>query len=46
MKCALCDKTISEEYSPFCSKRCANIDLYKWLNEDYTIPPEESIFGE
>ena len=25
-------------YEPFCSRRCANIDLGNWLNEAYVIP--------
>jgi len=37
-KCALCDKLVVEACSPFCSKRCANIDLGRWLNGQYAIP--------
>ena len=30
-------------YSPFCSKRCADVDLQRWLSGAYVIPgaPEE-----
>ena len=28
-------------YHPFCSKRCADIDLGRWFNGDYTIPAVE-----
>jgi len=37
-KCAICDKPQDQKYRPFCSKRCADIDLGRWLNESYTIP--------
>jgi uncharacterized protein len=30
-----------QQYRPFCSKRCAHLDLAKWLNEDYSIPVRE-----
>ena len=42
MKCTICKKEITEEkYKPFCSKRCADIDLGNWLNEKYTFATEE-----
>lgn len=38
-KCAQCGKNpVSAKYRPFCSKRCADVDLNKWLNEGYSIP--------
>jgi len=40
-KCPLCGKARAHEYRPFCSKRCADLDLGKWFNEDYRIPAEE-----
>jgi len=40
-KCPICAKLAVQQYRPFCSKRCADIDLGKWLNEDYRIPAEE-----
>jgi endogenous inhibitor of DNA gyrase (YacG/DUF329 family) len=36
--CAYCGKPQEEKFRPFCSKRCADLDLAKWLNEDYAIP--------
>ncbi len=27
-----------ERYRPFCSKRCADIDLGRWLGERYRVP--------
>jgi uncharacterized protein len=39
--CAVCSKRIVEKYSPFCSARCADIDLGSWLNEKYRVPTNE-----
>jgi endogenous inhibitor of DNA gyrase (YacG/DUF329 family) len=39
--CAICGKPATERYRPFCSKRCADIDLHKWLSGRYAIPAEE-----
>ena len=38
MACPICDKESEKSYRPFCSKRCADIDLGKWLTEGYAIP--------
>ena len=40
-KCPTCGKPAVAEYRPFCSDRCANIDLGHWLNGDYRIPTNE-----
>ena len=40
-KCPICKKPVVAEYRPFCSKRCADVDLGKWLGEDYAIPAVE-----
>ncbi|MBV6632806.1 MAG: DNA gyrase inhibitor YacG [Alphaproteobacteria bacterium] len=37
-KCPTCGKPTVHQFRPFCSKRCAQLDLAKWLNEDYAIP--------
>jgi hypothetical protein len=42
--CVICrNHPQSAEYRPFCSKRCADIDLHRWLGGVYAIPgkPEE-----
>ncbi|WP_069301257.1 DNA gyrase inhibitor YacG [Neptunicoccus sediminis] len=36
--CPICDKETDPKYRPFCSKRCADVDLAKWLNGSYAIP--------
>lgn len=38
MACPICGKESVERYRPFCSKRCADIDLGKWLTGSYAIP--------
>jgi endogenous inhibitor of DNA gyrase (YacG/DUF329 family) len=40
--CPLCGKPAVVEYRPFCSKRCADIDLNRWLSGVYAIPTEET----
>lgn len=39
-RCPLCNKVTSVRYRPFCSKRCADLDLGRWLNEVYRIPSQ------
>jgi endogenous inhibitor of DNA gyrase (YacG/DUF329 family) len=37
--CAMCEnKPIDPKLKPFCSKRCADLDLSKWLKGSYAIP--------
>jgi len=40
-KCPVCAKSVGADYRPFCSKRCANIDLGRWLKEGYRVPTAE-----
>ena len=39
--CPICGAMVVRSYAPFCSKRCADIDLHRWLSEGYTIPAVE-----
>ncbi|MFV0334046.1 MAG: DNA gyrase inhibitor YacG [Tropicimonas sp.] len=41
MSCPVCGKDAAAKYRPFCSKRCADIDLGRWLNGSYAIPTDE-----
>ena len=41
-KCPMCAKPTVAAYRPFCSKRCADLDLGQWLGEGYRVPSEES----
>ena len=36
--CPICGKTRDAKYTPFCSRRCADVDLYRWLKGSYSIP--------
>lgn len=38
MKCPICDAPTVRRYRPFCSRRCADIDLAKWMNGAYSVP--------
>ena len=40
MACPICDKDADPKYRPFCSARCSNIDLGKWLTGAYAVPSE------
>lgn len=39
--CPICGKPAQVETRPFCSKRCADLDLGRWLGEEYRIPAVE-----
>lgn len=40
--CPICHRPTVEAYRPFCSKRCADLDLAHWLSGGYAIPSVES----
>ena len=40
-KCPICGKPAVEEFRPFCSKRCADVDLNRWLSGSYVIPARD-----
>jgi endogenous inhibitor of DNA gyrase (YacG/DUF329 family) len=40
-KCPICSKPTVEAYKPFCSKRCADVDLNRWLTGSYVIPARD-----
>ncbi len=39
--CSICQKSVVQAFRPFCSKRCADVDLSRWLNGRYAIPVTE-----
>lgn len=41
MTCPMCGKPSEAHYKPFCSKRCADLDLHRWLSGSYAIAAEE-----
>lgn len=40
--CPICGKPSDPRRSPFCSPRCADVDLNRWLKGAYAIPVVES----
>ncbi len=42
MACPICDKPADQAYRPFCSRRCSDVDLGRWLTGSYAIPAEEA----
>ena len=40
-RCPVCSSVSVEKFRPFCSKRCADIDLGRWFSGGYAIPTEE-----
>jgi endogenous inhibitor of DNA gyrase (YacG/DUF329 family) len=39
--CAICGRPQAEQFRPFCSRRCADVDLHRWLSGTYAIPAVE-----
>jgi uncharacterized protein len=37
-KCPICGKPATEASKPFCSERCRDVDLNRWLSDSYRIP--------
>ena len=40
--CPLCGKATDQAFRPFCSKRCADVDLNRWLSGVYAVPVREA----
>jgi uncharacterized protein len=49
-RCPICGKPATARHQPFCSARCADIDLGRWLKGTYSIatdePPEDPPTGD
>ena len=41
-RCPICGKPASERHRPFCSTRCTNIDLGRWLDGNYRVATDET----
>ena len=37
LKCPTCKKQPSNRFMPFCSKKCSDVDLMKWLSDENCI---------
>ena len=49
IRCPICDKPFDPAASkamPFCSERCRQIDLGRWLREVYSVPVEKVVEDE
>jgi len=40
--CPICGKPVSEATRPFCSSRCRDVDLNRWLSGTYVVPGAEN----
>lgn len=43
--CPICGKPADAKYRPFCSRRCSDVDLQRWLTGAYAMPAEEENEG-
>jgi endogenous inhibitor of DNA gyrase (YacG/DUF329 family) len=41
VSCPICGRERDPKYRPFCSRRCAEVDLGRWLTGRYAIPVED-----
>lgn len=41
MSCPICNGESQKAHRPFCSRRCADLDLAKWLNGSYAVPSRD-----
>ena len=41
MSCPICGKESMQKYRPFCSRRCADVDLGRWMTGAYAVPSED-----
>jgi endogenous inhibitor of DNA gyrase (YacG/DUF329 family) len=39
--CPICGKPVDTAFKPFCSKRCADVDLNRWLSGVYAVPVKD-----
>jgi len=40
--CPICARGAEAEWRPFCSRRCADVDLGRWLTGGYAIPADDT----
>jgi endogenous inhibitor of DNA gyrase (YacG/DUF329 family) len=36
--CPICGEPAEQRFRPFCSRRCADVDLNRWLSGVYAVP--------
>lgn len=42
MACPICSQPADRKYRPFCSRRCADLDLGRWMTGAYRVPLVEA----
>ena len=45
-RCPICQTELVHRWRPFCSKRCADVDLGKWMTGGYALPSEDPVDPE
>jgi len=41
MTCPVCKRPADPAWRPFCTKRCADVDLARWMSGSYAIPSDD-----
>ena len=41
-RCPICQAPVVPQHKPFCSKRCADVDLHRWFVGVYRVPTKEA----
>lgn len=41
MKCPICQRPTEPRWRPFCSRRCADVDLGRWVTGGYRLQTED-----
>lgn len=44
-RCPICGKPAEVDHRPFCSARCADVDLQRWLSDRYVVRDDEDAEG-
>ncbi|HEY1362518.1 MAG TPA: DNA gyrase inhibitor YacG [Xanthobacteraceae bacterium] len=39
--CPICGKPAQARFRPFCSRRCADVDLHRWFSGVYAVPVKD-----
>ena len=45
-KCPICGRPTQSDVKPFCSQRCADVDLGRWFKEGYVVPSSAEPMAE
>lgn len=41
MSCPICGRPTERAFRPFCSRRCADVDLGRWMTGAYAVPSQD-----